>query len=146
MITITPDCPLNEVRLIIGDADSELLADPVIDALLTTFDDDVNKTALQCIKYIIAQAAKLKDEETDEVAVRWSQIYDHYNELYSRLKAELGSMSAANGAFFIGGTLVDETNNQLSHSNTVKNPIRKGPSILNTNTSSNHPNDPYQLV
>lgn len=122
-ITITPDTLLGEVRLNIGDDDGSLLDDAVINAFLTIYDDNVRLTSLKCIDVIIADAAKLKDETTDEVSVKWSQIWEHYRQLKKDLISESGF---ALGGVFFGGTLKTENDKYYDNPNNVGCPVRVG--------------------
>lgn len=124
-ITITPDTPLNQVRLNIGDDTGKYISDDTINGLLLAYDNNVKSATLKAFDYIIAQAASLVDETTDEVSVKWSQIYKQYKELKASFaKGDLGGEGSA--AFFFGGTSKTENDKYYNDPNNTGCPIKVG--------------------
>ena len=131
-ITLTPDAPLNQVRLLIGDTSGEYIDDAVITYLLSTNDNDVGKVSLAALDYIIAELCKLCDQTTDEVAVKYSQVLANYRKLKADLIA--GSFGEDGALFIIGGTSKAKNEAFYNNSDTVKSPVRSGDALGSTST------------
>lgn len=142
-ISLTPDTPLNQVRLNIGDASGEFMDDAVITYLLTANDNDVQKVSRLALKAILKDLAKLRDEATDEVAVKWSQVYDHYWQIYKD-STRSAALSVEGGAFWFGGTSKTENDKFYNDSDRVGCPIRNG-FVSRVDTFSPNCNDPFSL-
>ena len=76
-----PTTPEEEVLLLIGDEDEELITADVITYILSENDDNVNLAAVAAIRYIISSLAKRIDEEVGDVKVKFSQLLDNYRKL-----------------------------------------------------------------
>ena len=142
-ISLTPDTPLNQVRLNIGDASGEFMDDAVITYLLTANDNDVQKVSRLALKSILKDLAKLRDEATDEVAVKWSQVYDHYWQIYNDSKRS-AALSVEGGAFWFGGTSKTENDKFYNDSDRVGCPIRNG-FVSRVDAFTPNCNDPFSL-
>jgi len=145
-VSATPNTDLNRVRLNVGDSTGELITDSVILYLLTENNGDVDAATLKALTSIIRDTAKLRDEETDEVSVKWSQVHDHYVALKKTLIASsLGSGGANNASFFFGGT--SKTENEKFYNDPDANgcPIRVGDSSRVSDYCYNS-DDPYNLI
>lgn len=51
-------------------------------------DYGLEDATLEAVDILVRRYARLKDEKTDKVEVKWSQLYDHYKELYDRLESD----------------------------------------------------------
>ena len=77
--------PLGQVRAIIGDSEGILIEDSVINYILSTNDDNVNQTAIECLRYIVADLAKLTHEKVDREEAWLNETYEHYKDLLDKL-------------------------------------------------------------
>lgn len=143
-ITISPDTPLNQVRLNIGDASGELIADSVLSYLLTLHSNDVAIVSIKAAEAILRDLAKLRDESVDEVYVKWSQTYENYRKLYKDLLKDLG-MSASAGAFWFGGTSKEENCEFYNNPDNTGSPIKVG-FISKTEEFTYDPDSVYNLT
>lgn len=93
-----------QVRAYIGDTDKKLISDQTIDALLITNDDNVKKTSIQALQFIVADCAKKVDQEVGDVKVWYSQKYEQMKDLLDKLQKDpsFGFMSPA--LHLLGGT------------------------------------------
>lgn len=139
-IDIIPDTPRNQVRLNIGDADADYIADNVIDALLILTGNNVILASLKAFDIIIAELAKLCDEVTDEVNVKWSQKYANYKQLREDFLL-IGNRDVG-PRFIIGGTLKSENDKFYNDPDTVKSPVKSGDVL---DADSNYIVDPYYM-
>lgn len=77
--------PLLEVRFCIGDSSAELISDATINALLAANDDNINKTCLAALKAIVADLAKMANEELGDSKIWATDLYKQYSDLLNKL-------------------------------------------------------------
>lgn len=77
--------PLEQVRAIVGDTEGQLITDQTINALLLVNSDNVNKTAIQCLQFIVADLAKGVRHEVGDVEIYQNQQYEQYKDLLDDL-------------------------------------------------------------
>ena len=94
---------LLQVRAMIGDTSSEMITDQTITALLLANDDNVNKTAIQSIQFIVADLAKQVHEEVGDLQVWANQRYEQYSDLLDKLLKDPAFMPVA-AVHILGGT------------------------------------------
>lgn len=135
--------PLDQVRIIIGDLEGEFISDQTISALLLANDDNVNRTAIQCVRFIIADLAKCIDETVGDESVKFSQLYDHYRNLLSDLLINPAYSSVGIG-HILGGVSCSQANKVYSNSDSRHINIREGFGTRVNNTRLN-PNNPFFL-
>jgi hypothetical protein len=101
---------LDRVRLTVGDTDiyDPLLSDEVYQYFIDTTSSE-GAAALKAIDAIIAMAARLVDETTDEVSAKWSQLYDQYKALKKDLVTNPSLSGGASGSIIITGSRSEET-------------------------------------
>lgn len=143
-VTMSPDTPLNQVRLAIGDTAAEYIADSVITSLLTAYSDDVAKASLAALDIIIAELCKLADETTDEVSVKYSQKLANYRQLKDDLSSD-SVRSSPNSLFLIGGTIKSKNDAFYSDSGVVKSPVRAGDCLRGTYVLGRNPDYPFYI-
>lgn len=117
--------PLSQVRAIIGDTEGELITDQTITALLLANSDNVNKTAIQCLQFIVADLAKCIREETGDVQVWYHQLYDHYRDLLDDLLTNPAQMLAP-AVHLLGGTSCSEARRVNSNPDSRRIRIKEG--------------------
>ena len=104
----------NKVRIIIGDTTNPfLLEDTVVDYILDTNSNDVDKASIEALKYIVASLSRKVDQEVGDVRVTYSQMLKNYKDLLDDLQKDPSRM--ANVALpIMGGTTkseIDRVNN-----------------------------------
>lgn len=135
--------PLSQVRAIIGDTEGQFITDQTINALLLTNDDNVQKTAIQCLQFIVADLAKHIDQEVGDVSVEMSQQYDHYKELLDNLLTNPAYMLNA-VVHILGGVSCSGTARVYNNPDSRHIDIREG---FSTRASAKriNPNNPFYL-
>ena len=142
-ISLIPDSLLNQLRLQIGDTDSEYITDGVLVYLLNENSNNVTSTAIKAVKIILADLAKLRDESVDEVYVKWSQVFDHYKEIYKNLIKSSG-LSVDAGAFWFGGASKADNCDFYENDDNFVSPIKTG-FISEVKSLSYDPDHPFSL-
>lgn len=99
--------PLDQVRAIIGDTDGNLITDQTINALLLANSDNINKTAIQCLQFIVADLAKRTREEVGDVEIYGNQLYEQYRDLLDDLLKDPAFMLSP-ALHILGGTSKSE--------------------------------------
>lgn len=100
--------PIFQVRLIIGDVNEPYyISDDVLAFILSENSDDVYKTALQAVRYMISFFSKKFDQEVGDVRFKWSDLRKNYIELLEELTSN-PSMGAKFSLHILGGTDLTE--------------------------------------
>lgn len=95
--------PLEQVRAIIGDTENQLITDQTINALLLANSDNVNKTAIQCLQFIVADLAKGVEHEVGDVWIKLNQQYEQYKDLLDDILKDPAQMLQP-ALHILGGT------------------------------------------
>lgn len=107
MIDLDLSLPVNQVRVLIGDIDGSFISDDNIEFVLTDNNGDVIAAATYCLKIILNMVATYVREETGDVEVWWSDLYNQLSERYDDLKKE-NRYKNSSKMFFFGGTVKSE--------------------------------------
>lgn len=107
MIDLDLSLPVNQVRVLIGDIDGSFISDDNIEFVLTDNNNDVIAAATYCLKIILNMVATYVREETGDVEVWWSDLYNQLSKRYDDLKKE-NRYKNSSKMFFFGGTVKSE--------------------------------------
>lgn len=124
MLTGDPTDSTYQVRLLIGDAESQWISDSIIDHYLNENNNDVYKTAIQCLKIIKAHVSSLMTHEVGDVKIDYSRMYDQICSLLDYLLKDPRSMKDL--GIVIGGTSKAEKDRVKNHSDFIGSPISAG--------------------
>lgn len=143
-INNVPSTPEEEVLLLIGDEDEELITSAVITYILSQNDDDVNRSAIAAIKYIIASLTKKIDEEVGDVKVKFSQLLDNYKSLLADFLSD-PAFALGIGLHKFGGVSKVQSTTVRRNSDSRGAPLREGFFTEDCDTCSFDQNDIYAL-
>ncbi len=124
-INNVPTTPEEEVLLLIGDEDQELITEAVITYILAQNNDDVNLTAIAAIKYIIASLSKRIDEEVGDVKVKFSQLLDNYKKLLADFLSD-PAFGLGIGLHKFGGVSKTRADAVRTNSDSRGSPLKEG--------------------
>lgn len=117
--------PLDQVRFIIGDPDGMLISDQTINALLVINNNEVNKTAVQCLQAITADLAKQTQHEVGDEKIWANQMYQQYKKLLDDILKD-PSLMLAPALHILGGTSKSEARRVNRNSDSRKINIEEG--------------------
>lgn len=103
MLDIDLSNPINKVRSIIGDWDSEWVSDDVIQHFLDENNNNIVLAAYDTISAIVNRAAYYVREESGDVEVYWQDLYPKLLDIKNRLEKDT-LYSRAKTLFYFGGT------------------------------------------
>ena len=107
MLDLDFSSPLDQVRLNVGDADSSVVSDNMINSALAAFNDNVYMASIAVMGAILTHYSKLADREREgNVEVYYTKLYERYKERFEQFKKDGGSTNPSNKAFMpiiIGG-------------------------------------------
>lgn len=79
---------LDELRFLIGDTNvsSQLLSDEELNYLLFQSSDSTTAAGIEACRRLIAQYARLVDQRTGDIDIKYSQRIDQFNQLIAQLR------------------------------------------------------------
>lgn len=108
MIDIDFANPLDQVRLNVGDVDSEWLSDSTINSALVAYNNNVNSASIALFEALCTYFATQADkQQVGEVQLYYTKLYERYKERLDDFKNTGGGVvptEKAFMAFIIGGT------------------------------------------
>lgn len=103
MIDLDLSNPINQVRVLIGDVNSENISDSNIQFLLTKHNNNVLLAACEALDYILNMVAYYAREEVGDVEVYWNNVYEQLYNRKKELEKELAYKNSGS-LFTFGGT------------------------------------------
>ena len=116
-----------QVRLYIGDTESILLSDEIIQQALTDNSDDVKAASIQSLKWAISYLSQQTYQEVGDVIVDYNKLYDQAVKQLNRLSRD-SSFNPTLGMIF-GGTSKAEKLRVTSDTDFVGSPFNTGDSL-----------------
>lgn len=112
MIDLDFTNPIHQVRLTVGDTESEFLSDATIVSALQSFNMVVLTTSIALMEILCTKFATLADKEkVGEVEIYYTKLFERYKERLDDIKKNGGSVTPASKAFMpiiIAGTSKSE--------------------------------------
>ena len=129
MTVITGDTcdPIFQVRLYIGDTESSLVADEIIDHALRNNNDNVKAAAIETLKYALAYLSQQTYQQVGDVVVDYNKLYNQASKQLDRLIKD-PSFNPTLG-FIVGGTSQAEKLRVSDNSDFVGSPFTAGDSL-----------------
>jgi hypothetical protein len=107
MLDIDFSSPLDQVRMNVGDADSTVVSDNMINSALVAFNNNVYMASVAVMGVILTEYSRLADREREgNVEVYYTKLYERYKDRFEEFKRAGGSTNPSNKAFMpiiIGG-------------------------------------------
>lgn len=122
MIDLDLSDPVNQVRLIIGDPDMNLISDSNIQFLLDKNDGNILDTAVECLNSILSYLAYSTREETGDVKAYWNYVYDQLKDRLDSIEKDQIYKKTKN-LFYFGGTVKSDVRANKRSDERVRTPI-----------------------
>jgi len=119
--------PLFQVRLYIGDTDSSLVSDEIIDHALRNNDDNVKSAAIETLKWALAYLSQQTYQQVGDVVVDYNKLYNQTSKQLDRLIKD-PSFNPTLG-FVVGGTSQTEKARVSGNTDYVGSPFTAGDSL-----------------
>lgn len=107
MLDLDFNSPIDQIRMNVGDADSTLVSDNMINSSLVAFNNNIYMATVAVMGVILTHYSKLADREREgNVEVYYTKLYERYKERFEEFKKSGGSTNPSNKAFMpiiIGG-------------------------------------------
>lgn len=137
---MTVSCDMNNpvcrVRVAIGDAETPYLLDDAVIQYLIDNNTTENEAILKAVQAAMTATLKHIDEKTDEAEAKWSQLYDHYRQLFTDLTTNPSFMPTVALPIF-GGTSKAEMKRVHQHRDSNLPPVQAGSWDSSTRVSTN---------
>lgn len=127
IITGNPNDPVFQVRLYIGDTDSVLVADEIIEYALVNNSDNVKSASIETLKYILAFLAQETSHQVGDVLADYNKLYDQASRQLDRLIKD-PSFNPTLG-FFVGGTSKAEKERVTGNTDFIGSPFKSGEAL-----------------
>ena len=124
-IETVPSSLEEQVLLIIGDEEEELITIDVIAYILANNEDNVNLAAIEAIRYIIGYLTKRIDEEVGDIKVKFSQLLKNYKDLLKELLTD-PSFALSLGLHRFGGVSKSASKAIARDTDSRRGPISEG--------------------
>lgn len=109
MIDIDFNNPVDRVRAVIGDPNTEFVTDSTIISALAKYNSDIDKASLAVMEVMLKAFATLADREREgQLEVYYTKLYERYKDSYDDLKRTVGQKKAI--PIIIGGTSLSAKN------------------------------------
>lgn len=116
MIDIDFNCPLDQVRALIGDCgepETYWVNDNTIQSALVKTNNNIDTAAIMVMQVLLRKLSLLADREREgQVEVYYTKAYERYKELYDELTQTVAGKS--NAGIIIGGVSIEERNEMLN--------------------------------
>ena len=126
MIEGNPQNDVFQVRLLIGDTQEEFIADNIIAYVLDKNNNDLYKTALEVLEYIVSNLSSEVDHKVGGESISASKLYKQKKQLLKDLKSNTMFSKREVASIYIGGTLQSEVDRVIKHEDSVLPPIASG--------------------
>jgi len=107
MLDLDFSSPLDQIRMNVGDADSSVVSDNMVNSALVAFNNNVYMASIAVMGVILTHYSKLSDREREgNVEVYYTKLYERYKDRFEEFKRAGGSTNPSNKAFMpiiIGG-------------------------------------------
>lgn len=107
MLNLDLNDPTNQVRALVGDLESGFISDTNILFLLNKNNQNVAKSAIEALDYILSMVAFYTREEAGDVKVYWNDIYNQLSKRKEQLVKE-NAYAITGSLFKFGGTTKSE--------------------------------------
>ena len=129
MTVITGDTcdPIFQVRLYIGDTESSLVSDEIIDHALRNNDNNVKSASIETLKWALAYLSQQTYQQVGDVVVDYNKLYEQAAKQLDRLIKD-PSFNPTLG-FIVGGTSLTEKARVTGDTDFVGSPFTAGDSL-----------------
>ena len=129
MTVITGDTcdPIFQVRLYIGDTESSLVSDEIIDHALRNKNNNVRSAAIETLKFALAYLSQQTSHQVGDVLVDYNKLYDQTQRQLDRLMKD-PEFNPTLG-FIFGGTSLTEKERVTSNTDFVGSPFKAGDAL-----------------
>jgi hypothetical protein len=124
-VSCDPNDEICKLRIIVGDAEEPYLLDDAVYQYFLDTSDSFGEAVIKAIEACLATVSKYVDERTDEVEVKWSQLYDNFRRRYDDLLRD-PSQAVFVSLHKFGGTTNSEICSIRNNPETNGSPIQQG--------------------